>query len=224
MSVANLFKNGYITFPLGKKYNNDVEVARSITHECCSTDPRLWGISSHDSFCRILSHPTIKRVVKEVYGDNYHITSFSTNTVLTGKLSKWHTDHPYNMGEIPSKHIMLHQKVPLSLQINISLDDFTSNNGATQYIRGSHLYDSVPPNATISNFIVPKGTVMIYLGSLWHCAGLNKTNIPRSVILSNFAPLAVDGFKPNNAQELHNQIRNHDYFVVEHGKVQFKQN
>src|SRR5262245_26126312 len=61
------------------------------------------------------------------------------------------------------------------------LDDFTEANGATRIVPGSHLWsDRVPgeQDATVSAEM-PAGSMLIYLGSLWHGGGANRTERPR---------------------------------------------
>lgn len=70
-----------------------------------------------------------------------------------------------------------------------ALTDFTDDNGATRIIPGSHLrdhspdffghYDSIPAE-------MPKGSVMIYNGSLWHGGGANRTDRRRIGVAMNY--------------------------------------
>ena len=70
-----------------------------------------------------------------------------------------------------------------------ALTDFTEENGATRIIPGSHLasdspnplqaYDSIPAE-------MPKGSVLIWHGSLWHGGGANTTDTRRVGIAMNY--------------------------------------
>ena len=59
-----------------------------------------------------------------------------------------------------------------------SLTDFTVENGATNVILGSHLWDDdTVPDGTeeVAHAVMPKGSCLIYLGSVFHGGGQNVT-------------------------------------------------
>ncbi len=59
-----------------------------------------------------------------------------------------------------------------------SLTDFTVENGATRVILGSHLWDDerLPsPGDEIAQAVMPPGSCMIYVGSIWHGGGANRS-------------------------------------------------
>jgi ectoine hydroxylase-related dioxygenase (phytanoyl-CoA dioxygenase family) len=61
-----------------------------------------------------------------------------------------------------------------------ALDDFTVENGATRLVRGSqHTLLPPPEDTPVSYAEMPAGSVMIYIGSLWHGGGANRTDKPR---------------------------------------------
>ena len=59
-----------------------------------------------------------------------------------------------------------------------ALTDFTEETGATRVILGSHVWDDerVPnDDDEIVQAVMPKGSCLIYLGSVWHGGGANRT-------------------------------------------------
>ncbi|OFW90332.1 MAG: hypothetical protein A3B66_02325 [Alphaproteobacteria bacterium RIFCSPHIGHO2_02_FULL_46_13] len=70
-----------------------------------------------------------------------------------------------------------------------AVDDFTIDNGATQLVPGSHLW-AEERNATpeeITYGVMKAGSVLIYLGSLLHSGGANRTSNYRTGIVYSYA-------------------------------------
>ena len=63
----------------------------------------------------------------------------------------------------------------------VSLDDFTAENGATTLIPGSHLWDDTrqPMREEMVPAIMPAGSMIYFLNTVWHSGGANKTDKPR---------------------------------------------
>jgi ectoine hydroxylase-related dioxygenase (phytanoyl-CoA dioxygenase family) len=63
----------------------------------------------------------------------------------------------------------------------VALDPFTADNGATTLIPGSHLWpDSrLPSRSEMIPAIMPAGSMVYFLNTLWHSGGANKTSQPR---------------------------------------------
>ena len=66
---------------------------------------------------------------------------------------------------------------PVVLNSMWALDDFTEENGATLVVPGSHgTPSSAQPDAALAiPATMPAGSVMFYVGSLWHGGGANRT-------------------------------------------------
>jgi ectoine hydroxylase-related dioxygenase (phytanoyl-CoA dioxygenase family) len=61
-----------------------------------------------------------------------------------------------------------------------AFDDFTLENGATRLYPGSHRgIERPPPSAPMVHAVMPAGSVMLYVGSLWHGGGANRTDRSR---------------------------------------------
>lgn len=70
-----------------------------------------------------------------------------------------------------------------------AIDDFTSANGATQVIPGSHRWgsDDVPAeDHEVIDVVMPAGSVVVFLGTLWHRGGANRSDAPRLAITPQY--------------------------------------
>ena len=69
------------------------------------------------------------------------------------------------------------------------MDDFTERNGATRLVRGSHTWTDRRPDESTEVTIaeMPAGSVMFYLGTLWHGGGANRSDRPRLGVIVEYA-------------------------------------
>jgi ectoine hydroxylase-related dioxygenase (phytanoyl-CoA dioxygenase family) len=68
-------------------------------------------------------------------------------------------------------------------------DDFTPDNGATRIVPGSHLrpLTRTPDPSEIAYAAMPRGSVLIYLGSAVHSGGANRSNRPRTAVTLSYS-------------------------------------
>ncbi|MGH8976781.1 MAG: phytanoyl-CoA dioxygenase family protein [Acidimicrobiia bacterium] len=69
------------------------------------------------------------------------------------------------------------------------LEDFTVANGATRIVAGSHRWDPprVPDTTETRAITMRAGSALIYLGSLWHGGGANRTSRARLGVVLHYA-------------------------------------
>ncbi len=69
-----------------------------------------------------------------------------------------------------------------------ALDDFTPENGATHCVPGSHKWTGGVPAADepTARAAMPAGSVMFFLGSLYHGGGANTTERPRLGVILEY--------------------------------------
>jgi len=69
-----------------------------------------------------------------------------------------------------------------------ALDDFTEANGATHVVPGSHRWADERPEAGTSTVraVMPAGSVMFFLGSVFHGGGANTTDRPRLGVILEY--------------------------------------
>jgi ectoine hydroxylase-related dioxygenase (phytanoyl-CoA dioxygenase family) len=70
-----------------------------------------------------------------------------------------------------------------------ALSDFTAENGATLIWPRSHFdplaRDMDPANAAVAE--MPRGSALVYLGSVTHCGGANRSSLPRSGLIISYS-------------------------------------
>jgi ectoine hydroxylase-related dioxygenase (phytanoyl-CoA dioxygenase family) len=68
-----------------------------------------------------------------------------------------------------------------------ALDDFTVRNGGTRVVPGSHKRDEGRPAMDEAVAVeMPAGSVLIFVGRLWHGGGANTSNRPRLGIIIDY--------------------------------------
>lgn len=74
----------------------------------------------------------------------------------------------------------------MMIQMIITLDEFTTANGATYFLSGSHLSAGKPDEEyfyrSADRAVAPAGSVILFDSNLWHAAGENLTDMPRRAL------------------------------------------
>jgi ectoine hydroxylase-related dioxygenase (phytanoyl-CoA dioxygenase family) len=133
-------------------------------------------------FQRVPVHPEVLPVVDGVLGSGCLVSSLSSIDIRPGEIAQpIHADD--QLIPIPKPH------PPTVCNTMWALTDFTDANGATRIIPGSHQADSSPDYGSHYDSIpavMPKGSVLLWHGSLWHGGGANRTRERRVGIAMNY--------------------------------------
>jgi ectoine hydroxylase-related dioxygenase (phytanoyl-CoA dioxygenase family) len=131
---------------------------------------------------RVPVHASVLPLVEHVLDPGCLISSLSSITILPGESAQpIHADD--QLLPIPKPH------VPTVCNSMWALTDFTGANGATRIVPGSHRADHSPDYGAPYDSIaaeMPRGSVLIWHGSLWHGGGANATDEPRVGIAMNY--------------------------------------
>ena len=159
---------------------------------------RLLAISK--SSAKLVDQPRVMEVADSIllkHCDNYRLGSLTAIEILPGEKDQvLHTDDGIYPIRIPG----------MQFQISAmwALDDFTKENGATRVVLGSHrnfsanTYESeenidyfTPDTKENTNntvqAVMPKGSVLFYMGSTLHGGGANRSDKPRAGIINTYS-------------------------------------
>ena len=120
-------------------------------------------------------HPAVLQVAEHFLGSPFYLP----NNICTmwcqpgSEAGGMHADWPLSQVKQP------YPPWPMLLQTMWMLSDFTSENGATRVVPGSHLSGKPAPSPDILEGEVaavgPKGSILIWSGNIWHRNGPNTT-------------------------------------------------
>jgi ectoine hydroxylase-related dioxygenase (phytanoyl-CoA dioxygenase family) len=144
---------------------------------------RIYNLLAYGAlYERIPVHDHVLPVVEGVLDPGCLISSLSSISILEGE-----TAQPIHADDqripVPQPH------PPTVCNSMWALTDFSEANGATRLVPGSHLWDHSPNYGQEYDSIaaeMPKGSVLIWHGSLWHGGGANATPDRRVGIAMNY--------------------------------------
>lgn len=145
---------------------------------------RIYNLLAFGSpYDRIAEHENVLPLVESVIEKQFLISSLSSIAIQADETAQpWHADDQHI--PLPRPHV--------SIVCNTmwAITDFFADNGATRLVPGSHKSTEFPPPfGDIDGAIaaeMPRGSVLVYNGSLWHGGGANKTRERRVGIAMNY--------------------------------------
>ena len=133
------------------------------------------------SIAELVEHPVVTAVLDELLLPNHLLSANLAINLLPGETAQaLHTDDSFYRVPRP--------RPAIGVSAIWAIDEFTIENGATQVIPGSHRWGpgEPPEDAAVVDVVMPAGSVVIFLGTLWHRGGANRSDRPRLAVTPQY--------------------------------------
>lgn len=145
---------------------------------------RLYAFFEKSLVCNpLVDHPLILGCLDRIFEPNYLLSQLQAINILPGEAQQ------------PFHHDDLFYRVPrprraLGAATIWAIDAFTEENGATVVFPKSHLWGERQPGdddaKDIVPVVMPAGSVVFFLGTLWHAGGANRSNAARLCVSAQY--------------------------------------
>lgn len=133
-------------------------------------------------FDRLVDHPRILALLDHMFEPNYLLSQCQVINILPGEDAQaLHTDDIFAALPRP--------RPELGAATVWAIDPFTSENGSTAIIPGSHKWPTErgpAPSDTVEAAEMPQGSVVFYPGTFWHGGGANRSGAARMGITCQY--------------------------------------
>ena len=149
---------------------------------------RLACVLSHaPSSAALIAHPLVMEIADAVLLNhclNYQIGSTTAIEIWPGETKQvLHRDDTIYPMHLPG--------IELQMSAMWALQDFTVQNGATRVVLGSHSLDldesECVRDENIRDAVMPKGSVLFYMGRTVHGGGANRSGAPRAGLINTYS-------------------------------------
>ena len=144
------------------------------------------------AFDDLAVHPLLLGALDHVLGEHYQFSAPVALQIGPGEAAQvLHRDE--DVYPLPRPH------APVVVNSMWALCDFTADNGATRLVPGSHRWPDGrhPDGREAVPATMPAGSLLVYLGGLWHGGGANTTDRPRPGLLLEYV---VSWLRPQETQ------------------------
>jgi ectoine hydroxylase-related dioxygenase (phytanoyl-CoA dioxygenase family) len=139
-------------------------------------------LSKAPSIANLLVHPGVLALLDRLLLPDYLLSAnLAINAHPGQSAQQFHHDDGYCRLARPRRH--------LGCSVIWAIDAFTPTNGATEVIPGSHRWGAEVPSErepTTTAVTMPAGSAVVFLGTLWHRGGANRSSRPRLAITPQY--------------------------------------
>ncbi|HEV8586162.1 MAG TPA: phytanoyl-CoA dioxygenase family protein [Methylomirabilota bacterium] len=137
---------------------------------------RVYALVAKDQvFADLVSHPRILRLLDRLLEPNYLLSAALAISHGGGEdPQQFHYDDGGYHIPRPRPHV--------GVSTVWAIDEFTAANGATELIPGSHRWGEerpAPDDPRARKMAMPAGSVVVFVGTMWHRGGRNTTERAR---------------------------------------------
>lgn len=145
---------------------------------------RLYAFFEKSLACNpLVEHPLILGCLDRLFEPNYLLSQLQAINILPGEAQQpLHHDDLFYRVPRPRR--------PLGAATIWAIDPFTEENGATVVIPRSHLWgDRQPSDDDLQHqvpLVMPAGSVVFFVGTLWHGGGANRSDHARLCVSAQY--------------------------------------
>lgn len=165
----------------------DKEAGKGYTYLPDDRAQRVWNlIDKGEVFEEAIQNPHMLGAMEYLLGADCILSSFTANILYPGAADAGlHIDYP--LSGLPTPR----PSFPMVANSVWYLDDFTTENGATSCIPGSHKRLEALPQGGVEykdkqQICGPRGSVLIVNGAIWHGSSENRSDTTRVALLGFF--------------------------------------
>ncbi|KUI12879.1 phytanoyl-CoA dioxygenase [Mycolicibacterium acapulense] len=143
---------------------------------------RVYSLLSRTRVCdRLVDHPRVLAVLDRLLMDNYLLSALQAINIQPGETAQL-PHHDDGFYPIPRP------REPLAAATIWAIDDFTADNGATVLYPGSHRWGRrrPEPDDPAVPVVMPAGSCVFFVGTLWHGGGANTTDNARLAVTAQY--------------------------------------
>ena len=143
---------------------------------------RIYSVLSRTRVCdRLVDNPRVLAALDQLLMPNYLLSALQAINIQPGETAQL-AHHDDGFYPIPRP------RPPLAAATIWAIDDFTADNGATMVIPGSHRWGKRRPNPEdhAEPIVMPAGSCVFFVGTLWHGGGANNTTRARLAVTAQY--------------------------------------